>query len=604
MVNNILFILNREDVKIDKEIKKNKEKNIYIASYSLEILEKYKNNNNIQEVFYLEEMHTIFENSDQVKKIIKRINQFLGVIIADDELCVSEHVEGGNNQAILDIVLFKLSFDKILDDNKIDSIINYTTPAQYKESVYIRDISIERDIINKKYVANKFEYFKIYFKIKYLKYLHGITSLIKYIILKIKFTKNIDIKDQNTIFINICSDANKFYTAFKNFAINIESHSDTKCYFVTNNLINNKDLVNENPFILEHFLKVSDFIKSYYLSFKYLIMYKLNKGYFTSFFFGVPYSITRQIEHVILYEIVAQFGYSYRYKKSLDRFMSKNRMIGWKVWGGGALPEGRIALNLIKEKYQNISSFAFDIGNNFYNYPFHSESNKLVDFKLFFNQHDYQIDLHNGFGAKKGLIIPELNIIKKMDELKLKYTQKNSLNIIGINKKYDQYIFIDINVRIRGYIHIQEVEIFIFNAKKMAEIFNNYAFIIKPHPSFKELSYLESKLHDVENIYTYGQNESIFHYLNASSIVITKQSTIGFEANFLGKVLVSLILDGEENWKVFGDFAYYFYSFDEVIEFLNRDEFFLISHNSSEKCIQKNEEKTTSDFLNLLLCVK
>jgi len=279
-------------------------------------------------------------------------------------------------------------------------------------------------------------------------------------------------------------------------------------------------------------------------------------------------------------------------------------MVAWKVWGGGSSPEGRIALNLIKNKYQNISSFAFDIGNNFYNYPFFSESTKLIDLKVVFNQHDYQIDLLNRHSAKRVLLIPELNIIKSMDMLKIKYTQKDSLEIIGFDKKYDQYIFIDINVRIRGYIHIQEIESFIFNTKKLAEIFNNYAFIIKPHPSFKELSYLESKLYNVENIYIYNPNESIFHYLNASTIVITKQSTIGFEANYLGKVLVSLILDGEENWKVFGDFAYYFYSFDEVKKFLNRDEDFLINHNSSEKCIQKNEEKTTIDFLNLLPNVK
>jgi hypothetical protein len=601
---NILFIINSRDGRIDEELNKIKKKNIYIASYNLDIIEKYNNNNNISRVFYLEEMYTIFECGNQIRRLIEKVNQFLNIIIEDDELHVSEHVEGGNNQAILDIIIFKLSFDKILQDNEIDGIVNYTTSSQCKEDVYIRDISVEKGIYYKKYIDCRDEYFRKYFTIKYSKYFHGIFALIKFVILKTKFTKNKNIKDQNSIFINICSDTDKFYVAFKYFANKITFHSDIKCYFITNNLIYNKKLIKEKPFILEHYMYIHDFIYAYYLSLKYLMVYKLKKNYFSSFFAKTPYSIVKQIESVILYEIIAQYGHNYRYKKSLDRFMSNNNMVAWKVWGGGSLPEGRIALNLIKEKYQNISSFAFDIGNNFYNYPFFSESTKLIDLKVVFNQHDYQIDLLNGHSAKRVLIIPELNIIKSMDMLKIKYSQKDSLEIIGIDKKYDQYIFIDINVRIRGYIHIQEIESFIFNTKKLAEIFNNYAFIIKPHPSFKELSYLESKLYNVENIYIYSPNETIFHHLNASTIVITKQSTIGFEANYLGKVLVSLILDGEENWKVFGDFAYYFYSFDEVIELLNRDEVFLINHNSSEKCIQKNEEKTTIDFVNLLTCLK
>lgn len=601
---NILFIINSSDGKVDEELNKIKNKNIYIASYNLDIIEKYSNNNNISMVFSLEEMHTIFESGNQIRRLIERVNQFLNIIIEDDELYVSEHVEGGNNQAILDIVIFKLSFDKILQNNQIDSIVNYTTSSQCKEDVYIRDISIEKGIYYKRHIDYRFEYFRKYFTIKSSKYSHGIFAFIKFVILKTKFNKNKNIKDPNSLFINICADLDKFYLPFKYFANKIAFNSDIKCYFVTNNLIRNKKLIKERPFILEHYIHVYDFICSYYLSLKYLIIYKFKKEHLSSFFSKIPYSIVRQIDSVILYEIIVQYGHNYRYKKSLDRFMFNNSMVAWKVWGGGSSPEGRIALNLIKNKYQNISSFAFDIGNNFYNYPFFSESTKLIDLKVVFNQHDYQIDLLNRHSAKRVLLIPELNIIKSMNMLKIKYTQKDSLEIIGFDKKYDQYIFIDINVRIRGYIHIQEIESFIFNTKKLAEIFNNYAFIIKPHPSFKELSYLESKLYNVENIYIYNPNESIFHYLNASTIVITKQSTIGFEANYLGKVLVSLILDGEENWKVFGDFAYYFYSFDEVKKFLNRDEDFLINHNSSEKCIQKNEEKTTIDFLNLLPNVK
>ena len=45
---NILFIINSNDRKIDEELNKVKRNNIYIASYNLGTLERFKKNNKIE----------------------------------------------------------------------------------------------------------------------------------------------------------------------------------------------------------------------------------------------------------------------------------------------------------------------------------------------------------------------------------------------------------------------------------------------------------------------------------------------------------------------------------------------------------------------------
>lgn len=597
MNNNILFIINDDNEDLDKRISLLKDKTIYITSYNLEILEKYKYHSNVKKVFYLEEMHTVFESSEQTIDIITKANEFLKLVINEELIYVQGQIEGGNNQSILDIVLFKLSFDKIITDYKIDLVENYTSSFYYKENKFIKDILIENKIEYLIYITDKYNYFKECIRIDFKRYFKGIYDFFSFLLLNIKYKKNKYNKYKKTLFVHVASNMHKFYDSFKYFTDTIEQNSDYKCKFITNGInITNEKLIQEKPYILEHYMTVLDFFYSFLSTIKYLLIYKTNQNKFNLFFNHLPLSIKNQINNVIYYEIIVQYGFNIRYKKALNRFFSKNTLSAWKLWGGVSLPAGKIAVDIINSKYSYITSFIFDINSEFKYYPFLADNLNLMDYKILFEQKDKEACLYQGYEPNKLLLIPELNIKKNMLKLKNQYTQNDSMKLLNIKNDYLEYIFIDINVRIRGIIHIQEIEIFIYNIKLLAIEFINYAFIIKPHPRFQQFEYLKNHLSGISNIYLFTPELPIFHFLNISTVVITKLSAIGFEALTLGKVLICVILDDESNWEGYGDNANYFFSFIDVIHFLhNIQKTSEIINIKSEKL--KYKESSINDFL-------
>ena len=97
------------------------------------------------------------------------------------------------------------------------------------------------------------------------------------------------------------------------------------------------------------------------------------------------------------------------------------------------------------------------------------------------------------------------------------------------------------------------------------------AVIIKPHPS-ADLSNLNELLSNAnDNIYTVNKNILPDHALNVSDLMICKNTYMGIEAMIYDVQVVSVLLDKESIFKIFGKAAEYIYEKKELNIFLEKN---------------------------------
>jgi len=70
--------------------------------------------------------------------------------------------------------------------------------------------------------------------------------------------------------------------------------------------------------------------------------------------------------------------------------------------------------------------------------------------------------------------------------------------------------------------------------------------------------------YSLENVFIIDKKISLFPCINATDFLITKFSTSGIEAMYLKKPVVSIILDGENKFKIYAGAAEYVNNIEEL----------------------------------------
>ena len=281
----------------------------------------------------------------------------------------------------------------------------------------------------------------------------------------------------------------------------------------------------------------------------------------------------------------------YRLMRAIKRYYACHSPLAIRFWTD-VLPEGVIPLRNLRKKNKPLI---------FTNWGFHSQFDSPNESK------HSQLDLALALSTthKKKLECGDISSEKivtigqvsweQYSDLQKKYTQNQSLSFLKIPSNYSNYILYDSGSIFRGYLTVHEqieTTSFLLDFAKEHPL---VALIIKPHPNHKK-GILESLIdtYSLENVFIIDKKISLFPCINATDFLITKFSTSGIEAMYLKKPVISIILDGENKFKIYANAAEYVNNIKE----LNKLMLQLMNDNNYRLQWTANLNNKATQFLN------
>ena len=171
-----------------------------------------------------------------------------------------------------------------------------------------------------------------------------------------------------------------------------------------------------------------------------------------------------------------------------------------------------------------------------------------------------QILISQGF-LKKNIF---LNGIRWLQSIK-KYALNTSKNMA--RKKlcippYDLVILLDSNSTLDGYQTPQEQQSVLIAMLDFVKENINCYLLVKPHPVSPDVSLIEQLVYeyDLDNVEIVEKSLLAYDAIRASDLLITKISTLAFEAMYLDVPTFGIVLDNELEWEVYGEAVDYCYS--------------------------------------------
>jgi CDP-glycerol glycerophosphotransferase (TagB/SpsB family) len=218
-----------------------------------------------------------------------------------------------------------------------------------------------------------------------------------------------------------------------------------------------------------------------------------------------------------------------------------------KVWGGGILALGRIYLSIIEDITDPLN-FHYNLGAISISMPYF-DSRDHCD--MYLAKSKLELDYYNDIN------IPDKKIIQagqvrydQFDHLVDDETPESSRSKLDIPSTSEFYIFFAPSKTIRGVTPKLETERL---CKVLGQFINDHRdsrLIVKPHPN-GESRFIQNILdrYDSDRIHFIDSTELPYQCINAADIVVTKFSSVGVEAKLLDTSIVSVVLDGSENFQ-------------------------------------------------------
>lgn len=326
---------------------------------------------------------------------------------------------------------------------------------------------------------------------------------------------------------------------------------------------------------LESYLKYGDILISIFKTILVFVNFKSLKRLFykTNTFIYKSLDITD-----IVFESSMQYLYTdgpenYRYRASAQRFISEysKNLAAIKYSGAKFLTQATILSNIIDDKFLK---FDYEVGLRIPNYyiKFNAQKNHNFLSNNFLRFVPNEVD-------KKYLIedmcVPENSVVNigagsaSRHFKKAKYLSKEeSKKELGIKKDYEIYLLLNFTGPYPGFQSLEEVIYLSSTILDYAKDNPSIAIIVKPHPS-SDLSYLNLLLtNSTDNIYLVDRKELPDHALNIADLMFCKFTTMGIEAMVYDVQVVSMLLDNEDIFKVFGEAAEYIYCKEDLTNFL------------------------------------
>ena len=239
----------------------------------------------------------------------------------------------------------------------------------------------------------------------------------------------------------------------------------------------------------------------------------------------------------------------YRLQQAAKQYFAGHTPKAMRVWGGGVLPEGAIVLKSLKDNQKPLNFFWI---MNYFDDPY-MLNYAAID--LFLASGDSQKKYLEKVGVPARRIVSVgLSRYDHLADFQKDYSPFQSRAYLNIPQDFQNYILFDSNYPLRGYLTIQELSLVTNALLNFAREHPSVALMIKPHPAHRH-DWLEDFIDyfSLPNVYLIDKNMLPFHALNAADLLITKFSTIALEAMLFKRPVVSILLDGGERFRIYGD---------------------------------------------------
>ena len=344
--------------------------------------------------------------------------------------------------------------------------------------------------------------------------------------------------------------------------------------------------------MLERYIDYSSILISLYLSLKIL---KKARKRFNDFSLDSKFcyryvSLRSLLWPSILFFFFIEFPQRYILNAALKKFFRFHSPVAIKLWCGGAVTESDLVVKNLTMHEQPL--FMHWVLGVFMDDPYES-TYKNVDLFLANGSPHQNYLMEIGVSADR--IEPVgMSRYDHLNDFIKNFSPLKSRILLNIPSKYSFYILHDAGAIMRGYYSTKEQMEALDVLMKFARQNPSVALLVKPHPShpYGMLEYLIDR-YSLKNTFMIDKNILPYHAINATDLVITKYSTLGLEAMIFERAVISLILDNESRFKIFGDAVEYIMDADEFHLFLTE----LTENTAFRSEWMANQKKKQKEFL-------
>ncbi len=611
----------QDDLNLLKRIKQESHAKYIVASDDVRVHKAAEKISWVTDVCWLEKKESFYCVADDVIRILDIVNEWLKSIGKEQKWMPEElfywikHCEGGlTTQRIQDLLLLIRSYLYLIEKYQVDEVVILKSPGSEWEDEVLICLAKSKDINVEAYTVFTIERFikQIFFGLKtYFRDIYYIVNICRIKLrnflkqrrrlLKIRECHIDSFNERRNIVFLLCSSSLKHiqhtYPLMK--ALTKRGYHPVALCWTANELWlhkNASDLIEEQGLSaddLENYLSYGEIVKpNIYL----LRIWKIVKNKYKLFIENKALIYHDVNLATLLWPSIKFFIFSllpqrFRFYKASEAYLKIYSPLAVRPWTS-ILPEGKIFLNQLKTRNSNTLVFA----NWAFAYNIKNPYNTRIEGRDLELAHGPR---HKVYLRKQGVAEDKIVIVGKesqntISHFKKKITRNDSLNILKVPKLYKIYIGFDANAVLRGYMTSSE---FIYSVNFLFEFVKANplaALIIKPHPSAKtDILTSIYKDYNLPNVFLLDKKMLSYHFLNAIDFLITKFSTLGFEAMEFSKPVISVILDREDNFKIYEDAADYFFEIDSLNMLLTR----LLNDNNYREQWKKDHEGRQQKFL-------
>jgi len=240
-------------------------------------------------------------------------------------------------------------------------------------------------------------------------------------------------------------------------------------------------------------------------------------------------------------------------RDAMDRYLSDQSPRAIKIWSGGTHEYGRVARLLARTRSDfDPLLFYYSLGVLRHTPYFHD----FADLYLVSGQYAERNLIEQGVDPDD-IVVTGHGRFDSLVRFRDAHTVADSKDALSVPNDESLCIFYAPQHEMRGFYWKQENLRVMSALVEFAEDHPETTLLIKPHPS-GDPEVVESVTadHAADNVIVIDRSKSAYHCLNVSDVVVTKYSTIGFEAMFFETVLVSIALDHPDRYEdTYGEVA-------------------------------------------------
>ncbi len=550
-----------------------------VASDDLKVQELGRKHSWVSDVCWIEQVRPCYSVSDNVQKINGTIEQWLTSLTRVGDRISAELlewpcvVEGGlTSQRIQDTLLLIDSYLLLIDTYLPEEIMLLLSGETLWEDMVLIETAKSRRIPVR--TIGRFRRKVVFHKWKERAKL--IARLPYYIadLMRARFGSRREKKDgifSNEVAFQLCGSNNRHIENIQPVMQSLEKrgyHCVALCWRAGESTLK----VRRQGFptvSLEKFVSLLSIGSALFAAFKTFMRARRNFKQFwlrEDFFFrGVP--LAKPLWPSILYFFSAEVPMRHMLKTAIEMYFQNHSPLAIKLWAGGAVLESDLVIRSRKKSWEPlyVHWVLGIIGDD----PYES-SYSGIDLFLTSGQHHANYLVKRGFPENR-IVSVGMSRYGHLPTFRNKHDRNQSRINLGIPIDYSFYILHDAGAIMRGYYsrkeQVQSMDILLRFAQSRPAV----ALLVKPHPSHHSgaLEHL-IRSYALKNVFMIDKNALPYHAINASDVVIIKYSTLGLEAMLFERPFISLILDGEERFKIYGDAAEYIMHPEQCISLLTR----------------------------------